>query len=344
MIKLLPIPSTRQTSAASLRRRAGFTLIEMLVVIAIIGILVALLLPALSVARATARATQCRNNLRQLYLATSQYTDVSNGILPPFKWAEAGTLVTIRFGDDVDAVVVDRPRWPTILSTYVEGTFDPQQFRDMSLALGGIATDDNLAVNNGIFVCPDAPERTSIRNLGYGYNYQFLGLTRPRHFDAPITTPGAPRYARFPVGLSTVSSTQRTVLFADSMGSAGELANVARESYSGSERRLSSVGNHGYTLDPPRSYTADLGVTFTNAHYGPSECSSATRTMCPVEPRHDGRVNVVFLDGHLASMTPEELGYSVNLDGSFNRNGRSNALFSGNGQDRNPPPCDANRP
>jgi prepilin-type processing-associated H-X9-DG protein len=65
--------------------------------------------------------------------------------------------------------------------------------------------------------------------------------------------------------------------------------------------------------------------------------------MCPVEPRHNGRVNVVFVDGHTASMTPEELGYSVNLDGSFNRNGLTNEFFSGTAVDKNPPPCDPDR-
>jgi prepilin-type processing-associated H-X9-DG protein len=66
--------------------------------------------------------------------------------------------------------------------------------------------------------------------------------------------------------------------------------------------------------------------------------------MCPVDPRHGARVHVVFLDGHTGAMTPEDLGYSVNLDGSFNRNGITNKWFSGTGTDRNPPPCDSTRP
>ena len=57
------------------RRRTGFTLIEFLVVIAVIAILAALLLPALSRARIATDNTVCRNNLRQYALALAMYVD-----------------------------------------------------------------------------------------------------------------------------------------------------------------------------------------------------------------------------------------------------------------------------
>lgn len=66
-----------------MRKQTGFTLVELLVVVAILGILASLLLPALARARESARRASCLNNLKQWGTVFKMYADESSGLYPP---------------------------------------------------------------------------------------------------------------------------------------------------------------------------------------------------------------------------------------------------------------------
>lgn len=94
------------------RQRAAFTIVELLVVVAILGLLVALLLPAIQSARHAAWQTRCRSNLRQVGLALTMYHD-THGTLPP------GWVV----GVDDNGIHADRTpgwSWSSLILNHLE--------------------------------------------------------------------------------------------------------------------------------------------------------------------------------------------------------------------------------
>ncbi len=159
------------------------------------------------------------------------------------------------------------------------------------------------------------------RNHAYGYNYQFLGNSRQTRS----------RYHNFPVNRSRIRNFGETVLGGDALGTAAGLPRGEQREYSNDGRHFAELGNHSYTLDPPRlTARSDRG----------SGDAGSPRTA--LAPRHGGRANAVFCDGHAETSTPEKFGYRILPDGAYVdlqevENPPTNRLFSGTGRDDDPP-------
>ena len=130
-------------------KRRGFTLIELLVVIAIIAILISLLLPAVQSAREAARRTQCRNNLKQLVLATHNYESAFT-VLP-----------ASRLNPDVE--IEDNPgnesayqSWTTLALPYIDQG-NLQRSIDFDYAWSALVNRPAVSQPLKMFLCPSAP-------------------------------------------------------------------------------------------------------------------------------------------------------------------------------------------
>ena len=101
------------------RRLSGFTLVELLVVIAIIAILVALLLPAVQAAREAARKVQCQNHLKQLTLALHNYHQTNLRFPPAATWPHSlGTPASN--GGQIDNRNDPGPNWVILTLPFLE--------------------------------------------------------------------------------------------------------------------------------------------------------------------------------------------------------------------------------
>ena len=102
-----------------MRKKTGFTLVELLVVISIIALLTSILLPSLAQARLQARSVHCMMNLRTLSHGWHMYADDNHDVLLPGRYAkEAGGTGNPANWYEVGNGLKYRPRWVATFSSW----------------------------------------------------------------------------------------------------------------------------------------------------------------------------------------------------------------------------------
>ncbi len=294
------------------RRRFAFTLIELLVVVAIIALLIAVLLPSLAMARSQARGTKCLASLRSIGQGWSMYADENRDILVPSRPPDAGGGTSNALNVyDVGYGRKFRPRWLATIARHI-GT---------PALSNPSTTDDRQDYDSALYQCAEAADWADERNHGYGYNYQFLGNARRVNGQ----------FRAYPVRRGVITHAAITVVGADAIGTPAGTAAVFRREYRNGGTDILELGNHAYTLDPPR--------LLAGSDRGTGDVGSPRSG---VSDRHRGRTNVLYADGRAVAETVFALGYRLQPDGSFVdqqtvADPPGNERFSGTGRDDDPP-------
>lgn len=327
-------------------RRRAFTLVELLVVIAVIGVLVSLLMPAVQAAREAARRIQCQNHLKQLALAVNNYADTLR-VFP------ASGIVNTKI-KDYDPKSGTMFSWIVLVLPYLEQKNLHDQFNfSVSVLLQSAA--DPQAAQPPVLFCPS--------DLAKGRFLQDAAHTNNRRLaKGNYATWASPFHVEFqpynPAALTSHVPHTHGMLAADGASSTLLLTEVLTRQQPQDQRGAWAIAWNGATLLAldmhPRDVndfgasgyqiatTASLGHTQRPNTQGPNldmlynciepgdaqlrrmPCNnwSATGTADYLSsaPRshHPGGVNATYVDGHVAFVTDQvdevTLAYLISIE------------------------------
>jgi prepilin-type N-terminal cleavage/methylation domain-containing protein/prepilin-type processing-associated H-X9-DG protein len=258
----------------------GFTLVELLTVIGIIGLLTGLLMPALTKARAQANDIRSLSGLRQMMLGyTMYYQDNKGSVLLGYTPATVNG-VTITVYDPVSRQTFGNPlaaRYPWRLLPYVANIWPIIHSHGDMPAIPQGGDPYSVAFLKAYYLSLNPTY--GINSVYVGGDFNYGGFTGPTN-DIPNTG----KYIVFKA--NEVRHPTNLIVFADS-----QIQHVAGEESDGL-----------YTLTPP--HANGLNWTVSNQKFS---LTSTSAIMGIPQGWYTQRTVVGFFDGHVAAMLPSEL-------------------------------------